>query len=148
MLCLFQKLFDYTNLIEVISNLADNSSVISEKTSTEGTIGADVKFADPNVIKEEQQLKLLAKKKASELIQQRNAQRKAEQEAYEKEIKEKQYKRLMHLLSQSKAFANFMSKKVSGESAGIPKGKDNIKRRRRDEDEDYLPRSSRGKRKK
>ncbi|XP_001604847.2 lymphocyte-specific helicase-like [Nasonia vitripennis] len=93
-------------------SVGSNSSTEQIKKENEGTIGEGIQFVDPALIAaeaEEQRLRAEEKKRKTneELV----AKRKAEQEAYEQEIKEKQYKRLMHLLSKSKAMSNFIMSK-------------------------------------
>ncbi|XP_031786384.1 lymphocyte-specific helicase-like [Nasonia vitripennis] len=93
-------------------------SIVSKdqaKKENEGTIGEGIDFADTARIAEEQRLKLERKRRMNE---EELAKRRAAAEEYEQEMKEKQYKRLMHLLSQSKVLSSFIMKKFE------PKDKD------------------------
>lgn len=78
----------------------------------DSTIGEGIAFVDPERLEEEKRLvaeSQLSKRKVNEQLV---LERRLAQESYEKEIQEKQYKRLMHLLSQSKALSNYILKKV------------------------------------
>lgn len=111
-------------------------------TGSDVTIGNGITFVDTSIINIEMQRKLDKIKRKDPALRE---EKKLAQEAYEKEIQEKQYKRLMHLLSQSKAFSNFMSKKVS-EGPKEKKGKGNRKRKSstKDVETDDPPPNKRG----
>ncbi|KAJ8680225.1 hypothetical protein QAD02_016012 [Eretmocerus hayati] len=90
------------------SKVAEAKGNEKEQQGTESTIGEGIQFVDAKLIAEEQLLKVKPKRGVDpQLI----AERKAAQEAYDLEIQEKQYKCLMHLLSESKAMTTFILKK-------------------------------------
>lgn len=95
------------------------SDVIENPVKTESavsTIGDGIKFVDAQLILDEKRLR------AEKIESQRRKniereQQKAEKEAFQREIREQQYKRLMHLLHQSKALTTFITKKIDKKDA-------------------------------
>ncbi|XP_058791593.1 lymphocyte-specific helicase-like [Phymastichus coffea] len=84
---------------------------LTKVESVEGTIGDGIKFVDPQLILSEQREKAekLERLKRKKIAQEQKI---AAREAFEKEIQEQQYKRLIHLLHQSKALTSFITKKI------------------------------------
>lgn len=95
-------------------NVADKVT----RKGNEGTIGEGIDFADPALIAEEQRAKLEKIKRKSE---EELAKKRAEAEAYDQEMKDRQYKRLMHLLSQSKTLSSFITKKFKTKKTNADK---------------------------
>lgn len=101
---------------------SENTSSAKDSSTSSVTILNGIAFVDPERIVTEQRLiaeeRENNKKKMKEEVV---LERRLAQEKYEKEIQDKQYKRLMHLLSQSKALSNFMLKKVEDTKKDVGK---------------------------
>ncbi|XP_014227290.1 lymphoid-specific helicase-like isoform X2 [Trichogramma pretiosum] len=98
------------------SNAESKSSLspiaIGKDDSTVGTIGEGIQFADASRIAEEQAAKLADINSRKRVKTKQEEALKAEKEAFEREVQETQYKRLTHLLNQSKAMTTFIMKKI------------------------------------
>ncbi|XP_011493855.1 PREDICTED: lymphoid-specific helicase-like [Ceratosolen solmsi marchali] len=86
------------NLESGVPTIKENNNAIDSE---------EIKFVDAEFVTKDLGIDIKKRKPfwTTELLEQKRLDR----EAYERDIQEKQYKRLMHLLTQSKAFTNFMS---------------------------------------
>lgn len=105
----------------VKNDSTENSSSERHSLANTTTIVDGIAFVDPERLEEDKRLIAERENNKRKVKEELLLEKRLEKEKYEKEIQEKQYKRLMHLLGQSKALSNFLFKKVEDNKKAEPK---------------------------